>query len=272
MTLNAHLSHLALGSPAPLAMATFYENTMGNTTEEIDQGFISSGPGRKLLFTSGGAKELKYFAMGMSQKDLDALREALLIKHIPLSPSPSPLFDDKAFALQDPDGNWLTFGVEEKNNPQTDLPARIQHCAFATTNIERMLDFYQNTIGYLVSDNVFDEHQKLTTTFLRSDHEHHALAIFQAKEKWFDHHCYESSNWNAIRDWADHLSTFDIPLQWGPGRHGPGNNLFIFIHDPDGNWLEISAELQTISADAPTGEWIHESKTLNYWGQAFLRN
>jgi len=24
-----------------------------------------------------------------------------------------------------------------------------------------------------------------------------------------------------------------IPLKWGPGRHGPGDNLFIFIHDVD---------------------------------------
>ena len=272
MALNAHLSHLVLGSPDPLVMATFYEKAMGNTTEVIEQGCISTGPGRKLLFTSGKAKELKYFAMGMTEENLDLLRDALLAKNIQLSASPSPLFDDKAFALQDPDGNWLTFGVEEKNSPQAELPARLQHFAFATTNIEEMVDFYQNTIGYLISDNVFDENKKLKTAFLRSDNEHHSLAIFQAKEKWFDHHCYESSNWNAIRDWADHLSTFDIPLQWGPGRHGPGNNLFIFIHDPDGNWLEISAELQVVPVDAPAGEWVHEPKTLNYWGQAFLRS
>lgn len=272
MALNAHLSHLVLGSPDPLVMAKFYEKTMGNTIEEIDQGYISTGPGRKLLFTSGKAKELKYFAMGMTEENLDLLRDGLLAKNIQLSSSPSPLFDDEAFALQDPDGNWLTFGVEEKNNSQAELPARLQHFAFATNNIEEMVDFYQNTVGYLISDNVFDENKKLKTAFLRSDNEHHSLAIFQAKEKWFDHHCYESSNWNAIRDWADHLSTFDIPLQWGPGRHGPGNNLFIFIHDPDGNWLEISAELQVVPVDAPAGEWVHEPKTLNYWGQAFLRS
>ncbi|MCW4627753.1 hypothetical protein [Marinomonas rhodophyticola] len=43
MALNAHLSHLAIGSPDPLVMATFYEKAMGNTIEDIDQGYISAG-------------------------------------------------------------------------------------------------------------------------------------------------------------------------------------------------------------------------------------
>ena len=33
---------------------------------------------------------------------------------------------------------------------------------------------------------------------------------------------------------------------WGPGRHEPGNNLFVFYTYPDGNWIEISGELETI--------------------------
>ena len=49
------------------------------------------------------------------------------------------------------------------------------------------------------------------------------------------------------------------------GRHGPGNNLFIFIEDPDGNWIEISAELEVIH-DRQVKVWKHEPKTLNLWG------
>jgi len=272
MTFQAHLSHLALGSPDPLAMAEFYGKAMGNTTEKVEGGYISCGPERKLLFVLGSAKELKYFAMGLSVESLAKLKASLIEKNIELAPSPSPIFGDEAFAVQDPDGNWLVFGVEEKPHVKSELPARLQHLAFATVDIEAMVDFYCNIIGYSISDNVYDDDKQLKTAFLRSDNEHHALAIFHAKQKWFDHHCYESPSWNAIRDWADHLSTYDIPLKWGPGRHGPGNNLFIFIHDPDGNWLEISAELQTVSADSPAGEWTHVPKTLNYWGQAFLRS
>ncbi|MBU6206740.1 MAG: hypothetical protein KGQ42_03550 [Alphaproteobacteria bacterium] len=50
------------------------------------------------------------------------------------------------------------------------------------------------------------------------------------------------------------------------------NNLFVFIHDPDGNWVELSAELAQVAADKPAGEWPHEVRTLNFWGQGMLRS
>jgi hypothetical protein len=63
-----------------------------------------------------------------------------------------------------------------------------------------------------------------------------------------------------------------IPLKWGPGRHGPGNNLFFFIHDTDGNWVEISAELEVVKPDRAVGAWPHEERTLNRWGIGLLRS
>jgi catechol 2,3-dioxygenase len=58
----------------------------------------------------------------------------------------------------------------------------------------------------------------------------------------------------------------------GPGRHGPGNDLFIFIVDPDENWIEISAELEIIhDHDRPVKHWPHRERTLNQWGRAILR-
>ena len=74
-------------------------------------------------------------------------------------------------------------------------------------------------------------------------------------------------HWNSIRDSGDRLrGKHDVPVKWGPGRHGPGNNLFLFFHDPDGNWAELSTELQVVSDDRPTGSWRHEERTLNRWG------
>ena len=58
---------------------------------------------------------------------------------------------------------------------------------------------------------------------------------------------------------------------WGPGRHGPGNNIFIFITDPDENWIEISAELEVIY-DRDTVDWPQHPRTLNKWGEAILRS
>ena len=50
----------------------------------------------------------------------------------------------------------------------------------------------------------------------------------------------------------------------------PGNNLFIFIVDPDGNWIEMSTELEEVD-DRPVKEWPHTERTLNLWGKGLLR-
>ena len=86
-----------------------------------------------------------------------------------------------------------------------------------------------------------------------------------------DHNCYESENWNDIRDWAGHFSKSRITLWWGPGRHGPGDNLFFMVSDPDGNSVELSAEIEIVGADREMGTWLHEERTLNYWGKGMLR-
>jgi catechol 2,3-dioxygenase-like lactoylglutathione lyase family enzyme len=152
------------------------------------------------------------------------------------------------------------------------LPARLQHLVLASTDAERMTRFYTDVVGLRLSDRVLDQQHALRTSFMRTDDEHHSLAVFQADSCRVDHHCHETTNWNLIRDWADHFSEEGIILKWGPGRHGPGNNLFIFIHDPDDNWIEISAELETVREQQPVGVWPHIEHSLNMWGTAPLRS
>jgi catechol-2,3-dioxygenase len=105
---------------------------------------------------------------------------------------------------------------------------------------------------------------------MRGNHKHHNLACFYQDRTGIDHHSYEAGEWDTIRDWCDHFARHDISLMWGPGRHGPENNLFIFIKDPDENWIEILAELEVIH-DRPVKSWPHEERTLNKWGRAILR-
>ena len=143
---------------------------------------------------------------------------------------------------------------------------------FASTNPARLIDFYIDVVGFTLSDRVLDDEGGLRTAFVRCGHEHHNLAVFLAPENRIDHHCLEAGDWDLIRDWSDHFADERIPLRWGPGRHGPGNNLFVFVHDLDGNWVEISAELEQVTPDRPVGNWPHEERTLNSWGIGLLRS
>jgi catechol 2,3-dioxygenase len=87
-----------------------------------------------------------------------------------------------------------------------------------------------------------------------------------------DHHAYEVDDWNAVRDWADHMSALHIKIWWGPGRHGPGNNLFFMIKDPHDNQVEISAELEHMPREMAARVWPLEERSLNLWGDGWIRD
>jgi catechol-2,3-dioxygenase len=177
---------------------------------------------------------------------------------------------DGAIAVTDPDGHVIVFGLAGRDEARTGIKGPIQHLTLASRDIKAFENFYVGKLGFMTVDYVVNDKGQTMTCFLRSNHEHHSLACFFQDRVGIDHHSYEAGEWGVIKDWCDHLATKNIQLMWGPGRHGPGNNLFIFIVDPDGNWIEISAELEVIH-DRPVQTWPHQERTLNLWGKGILR-
>ena len=66
----------------------------------------------------------------------------------------------------------------------------------------------------------------------------------------------------------DHLALSGLRLAWGPGRHGPGNNLFVYFVDPSGTLVEIYANLIQIENEDSymPNEWDDMQEVANRWG------
>jgi len=216
---------------------------------------------------TGAAGTVPYFALELQDAaHLRSYRERLATAE----DFSSPLFAEGAFAVSDPDARRIVFGVGKETAAAAGLPGRLQHFVCATERLPQMLEFYRK-LGMVDSDHVL-EGDALSAVFLRSDPEHHSFAAFRAPESRPDHHCYETNGWLDIRDWADRMARLRIPLWWGPGRHGPGNNLFFMIEDPDGHKVEFSAELELMPRAMKHRTWPHEQRTLNLWGSAWMRS
>lgn len=271
---DGRLHYVELTSLDPARLAESYGKVFGGMPRKIAASWILSAPDRVLMFSEGPAKAFRSAGYAVDAKSLAALarRAGALLE--PAGGLGAELFEPGAVALRDPDGNRLLFGIPapvDASAQQGSLPARLQHLVVASVQPDSMVDFYETVVGFRVSDRVRDEETGLRACFLRSDSEHHSFAVFRAAVSRLDHHCYELSDWNAIRDWGDRLAELRMEIKWGPGRHGPGNNLFCFFHDLDGNWLELSCELKRVTPDHVAGLWPHEERTLNLWGTAFLR-
>ena len=270
----ARLHHLRRDSPEPERLARFYGELLEDRVTALPDGqWLVQGHGRCLVVGSGAGGAVPYFALAMRDAaQLASYAASLERLGAARKPPPTPLFAEGAFAVTDPDGRLVVFGLPlRKSGIQSRLPGRLQHFVCASIRVPELLAFYRDILGARESDRVL-ENEDVAAVFLRSDPEHHTFATFRAPESRPDHHSYETGSWNAIRDWGDHMAKLRIPLWWGPGRHGPGNNLFFMIEDPDGHKVEFSAELERMTEDAPFRTWPHEQRTLNLWGSAWMRS
>ncbi|MEK9644109.1 MAG: VOC family protein [Alphaproteobacteria bacterium] len=271
----AHLHHFCLRTDQPDAMRGWYEKHLEMNSETVDGGeiWLSAGQ-RNIVLQPAETRGIAYAAYALADAEQSAKFDAdMREKGAPLSDLRSPVFTDDQTAVLDPDGNTFIFGVParpEAADPDP-MPGRLQHLGICTPQIDKLIEFYTGTIGYRQSDIVKKDDGHTAACFLRSDHEHHCLALFSASTSRFDHQCYESTCWNDIRDWGDHFASMRTEIEWGAARHGAGNNLFIFVRDPDHNPVEISAELETVDFDKTPGLWKAEDRTLNLWGHAWKR-
>jgi catechol 2,3-dioxygenase-like lactoylglutathione lyase family enzyme len=264
----ARLHHLRRDSPQPERLAKFYGELLGDRVQALGDGtWLVAGRERCVVIGKGTAGSVPYFALQLQDAaQLAAYRHALKRTE----DFASHLLADGAFTVTDPDGRRIAFGLSKEMASSGGMPGRLQHFVCATRQLPEMVAFYQG-LGMVESDRVLDK-EELAASFLRSDPEHHSFAAFRAPDSRADHHCYETNGWLDIRDWADRMGKLGIALWWGPGRHGPGNNLFFMIEDPDGYKVEFSAELELIPKEIPYRTWPHEQKTLNLWGSAWMRS
>ncbi len=249
---------------------------------------VLAGPQRLLLLSEGKTAGLVRTLFAVRDKTqwlrgvslLNSLGSRSLATHdLVYAQLYSALYDGTVWQVTDPEGNCLCFGQPSQRTLSSlnrapsalSLEGRLQHMGLGTRLPKEMQAFYLNNLRFALSDEVFGEDGELRSSFMRTNHEHHSIAVFGNNMPGFDHMSFEVSDWNGIKIWADHFASFETKIFWGPGRHGAGNNLFIFVYDPDKNMLEISSELQTIAPNSPAGRWDFNYKAYNLWGPAALR-
>jgi len=268
---GARLELLELSASDPLTLANFYASTFQMQVTQENGRYLCHAAGRTLVFVAGQGGQLQraQFRFALQQ---DYVRYCQRLHGC------EQVQTDLGISIRDPAGHVLCFlpPTRTAGTPRASAgptpPARLQHFALQTPEPEKLADFYTQTLGFVVSDRVLDAQEELTAIFMRTDKEHHCLALFRAPTTRFDHFSCEVPSWLALRDWADHMASVGVALAWGIGRHGPGNDTFLMVRDMDGNMGEISSDMEMCHPGRPTGVWPHRPQTLNQWGVAIMRS
>lgn len=147
-------------------------------------------------------------------------------------------------------------------------PRKLGHVTIASPDVERVGTVLTEVLGFRLSDQLpLGDHADGELRWYRCNSDHHALGLTPGPSG-VHHYAFEVDGFAAFGAMGDHLLVNGIRYIWGPGRHGPGANLFSYYEDADGSMIEFYADmLQIVDDDAyELGEWPDVESSANVWG------
>ncbi len=94
------------------------------------------------------------------------------------------------------------------------------------------------------------------------------MALIFGPRQELSHYAWSVPDLNATGRIADRLAARGRRLLWGPSRHGPGNNQFVYFKDEDGAMVECCADLAQMppAGDYEARRWPGGFGAVNRWG------
>ncbi len=146
-----------------------------------------------------------------------------------------------------------------------DRPIRITHAVLNTRDAEACERFAVGVLGFAVSDRT--RHM----TFVRCNRKHHCVAYARSDVSSLNHVAFEMADLESVMRGAGRMRDAGFDLVWGPGRHGPGNNVFGYFVAPWGGVIEYTSEVSEVGDDYRVGgpdDWKWPAGRIDHWGMS----
>jgi 2,3-dihydroxy-p-cumate/2,3-dihydroxybenzoate 3,4-dioxygenase len=184
--------------------------------------------------------------------------------------SPNTTYDvpggGEGFEIRGPEAQNYRFIVENETlQPivDRDRPIQLTHAVLNTADQDAVERFAVEKLGFIVSDRT--AHMR----FLRCNRKHHCVAYAKAALPSLNHIAFEMSGVDAGMRGIARLREAGYEAVWGPGRHGPGNNVFGYFIAPYGGVVEYTAEVSEVGDDYRVGtpeDWKWPPGRIDHWG------
>ncbi|MEM9041826.1 MAG: VOC family protein [Actinomycetota bacterium] len=123
-------------------------------------------------------------------------------------------------------------------------PSNLTHVVYVTPDQPTTLRFFTEVVGFEISDQVPG-----IIAFTRCSNVHHNLAL-QAGPAAYPHHiAFEMDEVDdVVRGGMAMVEADPDRHTWGLGRHAIGSNWFWYLREPNGTFVEYTADIDRISA------------------------
>ena len=173
----------------------------------------------------------------------------------------------KGLEIRGPEAQNYRFIVEASPPapfpPDRDKPIQLTHAVLNSIDQEAAERFAVEKLGFIVSDRT--AHMR----FVRCNRKHHCLAYAKSGIASLNHIAFEMTDVDAVMRGITRLREAGYPPVWGPGRHGPGNNVFGYFIAPYGGVIEYTADVSEVGDDYRVGtpeDWKWPPGRMDHWG------
>ena len=135
------------------------------------------------------------------------------------------------FGFEDPEGRNLAIvtGVEEHADAElaAERPMRVAHVNVNCRDADLVCRFMLDVLDFRLTD------ETKRAFFVRCNRNHSSLVLTRATRATLNHVAFEVPDLDAVMCGAGRMRDSGYPIEWGVGRHGPGNNIFAYFLGPD---------------------------------------
>jgi len=149
------------------------------------------------------------------------------------------------------------------NATDKDTPVQLTHVVVNTCDLASCEQFSTDLLGFQISDRT------RAMTFVRCGAKHHCVAYAPAAMPSLNHIAFEMVDADAVMRGIGRMRDAGVACSWGPGRHGPGNNIFAYFVAPFGGVIEYTAEVAELGSDHRVGtpaDWTWPPGRIDQWG------
>ena len=177
----------------------------------------------------------------------------------------------EAVLVRDPQGRILRFVCGDVRHTdiadQKDRPMRLAHAVLNSHDVAQGQAFYENVLGFRLADRTRG------MAFIRIPRQglwdHHSIALADADNDCLNHVAFVMPDIESVMRGGGRMKDAGYGIQWGPGRHGPGDNAFNYFVGPSNFVIEYTAEVEQVGPDHVAGgpdDWSWPPGRVDQWG------
>lgn len=299
-----HLAGYGLEVPDLAAGAAFYgafglqSDTQTQSVSLRTHSAVGTPLPAEIVLVPGAVKRLHHLSFAVRPQDLQPF--AAHLQAMGCSPQ-SPAWASLRAGLwvQDPWGTWINLTPVDPSaqlvsntpprvgsGPRVDRhlwqelnrhiqPHRLGHMLIFTPDWEKAEAWFVQALGLRMSDRAAGK-----VTFMAGGtgiRDHHCFGLIKGTHRGFQHASFHVDTLDDIGLGAVQMHKAGYTQGFGVGRHALASNLFYYVRDPWGSWVEYYADMDKISENWQPRDWnelpyIWPAWAPEFWGQEMNAN